>query len=57
MLTLSGKKEKDNNKDKKTIESIKSYIKQRHEIEEFIKSLSNNTYKQYEYINYIILEL
>ena len=57
ILTLSGKKEKDINKDKKTLESIKSYIKQRQEIESFTKTLTNNTDIQDEYINYIILEL
>lgn len=57
MLTLSGKKEKDLNKDKKTLESIKSYIKQRQEIESFTKSLSRNTDSQDDYINYIIIEL
>jgi hypothetical protein len=57
MLSLSGKKDKDITKDKKTIESIKTYLKQRQEIESSTKSLSNNTDIQDEYINYIILEL
>ena len=67
MFTLSGKidkvkdKEKvqvqDIIKNKKTVETIKAYIKQRQEIELLTKSLSNNTDVQDEYINYIILEL
>ena len=57
MLSLSGKKDKDITKDKKTIETIKTYLKQRQEIESSTKSLSNNTDIQDEYINYIILEL
>ena len=60
MLTLSGKKdnEKDKNiKDKKTSETIKSYLKERQEIESFTKKISKNTDIQDEYINYLILEL
>ena len=67
MFTLSGKTDKvkdkekvqvqDIIKNKKTVETIKAYIKQRQEIELFTKSLSNNTDVQDEYINYIILEL
>ena len=60
MLTLSGKKdnEKDkNSKDKKTIETIKSYLKEKQEIESFTKKISKNTDIQDEYINYIIMEL
>ena len=54
ILNLSGKKEKDINKDKKTLETIKNYIKQRQEIESFTKTLTNNTDIQDEYINYIV---
>ena len=57
ILNLSGKKEKDINKDKKTLETIKTYIKQRQEIESFTKTLTNNTDIQDEYINYIVLKL
>jgi len=59
MMDLSGKKDKNisKDKDKKTLDSIKLYLKQRQEIESFAKSLSNNTDIQDEYINYIILEL
>jgi len=57
ILTLSGKKEKDISKDKKTLETIKLYLKQKQDIDTFSKTLLNNTDIQDNYINYIILEL
>jgi len=57
MQTLIGKKEEDINKDKKIKEIIKTYIKNRNEIELFTQSLNKNADNQDNYIDYIVLQL
>ena len=55
VLTLSSKKEAEISKDKKIIEKIKSYIKNKNEIDLFTQSLLKKTDIQDKIINYIIL--
>jgi len=57
MQTLNGKKEEEINKDKKIKENIKSYIKNRNEIELFTQSLIKDADIQDNYINFIVLHL
>jgi hypothetical protein len=57
MQTLNGKKEEEINKDKKIKETIKSYIKNRNEIELFTQSLIKDADIQDNYINYVVLHL
>ena len=57
MQTLNGKKEEEINKDKKIKENIKSYIKNRNEIELFTQSLIKDSDIQDNYINFIVLHL
>jgi hypothetical protein len=55
VLTLSSKKESELSKDKKLIEKIKSYIKNKNEINLFSNSLIKKTDLQDKIINFIIL--
>lgn len=55
--SLIGKKEEDINKDKNIKETIKTYIKNRNEIELFTQSLNKTSDTQDNYINYIVLQL
>ena len=57
ILSLSGKKEIEINKDKKIIDSIKTYIKNKIDIDLYSQSLFKKTDIQDEYINYIILDV
>ena len=57
ILSLTGKTNKDINKDKKILETIKTYIKDKNEIDIFTKSLLKNTDIQDNYINYLVQEL
>ena len=57
IISLSGKKEIEINKDKKIIDSIKTYIKNKIDIDLYSQSLFKKTDIQDEYINYIILDV